>query len=74
MKRSLGLALLAAALAAPAAVAAQVQNFLPVGQMAPDISLTGATRYGVLREPIRLSALRGKTVVLAYFSRARSIG
>jgi peroxiredoxin Q/BCP len=45
-----------------------------VGAMAPDFTLTGATRYGALRDPVRLSDLRGKTVVLAFFYRARTKG
>ena len=45
-----------------------------VGTIAPDFTLTGATRYGVLRDPVRLSDLRGKTVVLAFFYRARTKG
>ena len=45
-----------------------------VGSLAPDFSLAGATRYGVLRDSLRLSDLRGKTVVLAFFYRARTKG
>ncbi len=45
-----------------------------VGTIAPDFALTGATRYGVLRDPVRLSDLRGKTVVLAFFYKARTKG
>ena len=47
---------------------------LEVGAVAPDFALTGATRYGVLREPIKLSDFKGKTVVLAFFFRARTRG
>ena len=47
---------------------------LEVGVEAPDFELPGATRYGVLREPVQLSDFRGKTVVLAFFYRARSRG
>ncbi|HXE58348.1 MAG TPA: hypothetical protein VNK43_10130 [Gemmatimonadales bacterium] len=47
---------------------------LPVGAPAPDFALTGATRYGVLREPIRLADFRDKTVVIAFFFRARTKG
>lgn len=47
---------------------------LEVGTVAPDFTLSGATRYGVLREPIRLSDFKGKTVVLAFFFRARTRG
>ena len=42
--------------------------------MAPDFALPGATRYGRLRDPVRLSDFRGKTVVLAFFYRARTKG
>ena len=45
-----------------------------VGTTAPDFSLPGATRYGLLRDPVRLSDFRGKTVVLAFFYRARTKG
>ena len=45
-----------------------------VGAMAPDFQLPGATRYGLLRDPVRLSDHRGKTVVLAFFYRARTKG
>jgi peroxiredoxin Q/BCP len=45
-----------------------------VGTMAPDFNLPGATRYGVLRDPVKLSDFRGKTVVLAFFYRARTKG
>lgn len=42
--------------------------------MAPDFAIPGATRYGTLAQPIRLSDLRGQTVVLAFFPRARTRG
>jgi peroxiredoxin Q/BCP len=78
MKRVVALALLAGALtAAPAAAQANPappQNFLPVGTMAPDVTLTGATRYGVLQNPVKLSDFRGEPVVLAFFFRARTRG
>lgn len=81
MKRVIALFLLAGALtAAPAAAQATAappapeQHFLPVGSMAPDITLTGATRYGVIQQPIKLSAFRGEPVVLAFFFRARTRG
>ena len=45
-----------------------------VGAQAPDFALPGATRYGVLRDSVRLSDFRGKTVVLAFFYRARTKG
>ena len=46
----------------------------PVGAMAPDFTLPAATRYGVLRDSIKLSDYRGKTVVLAFFFKARTKG
>ena len=47
---------------------------LEVGALAPDFVLPGATRFGVLQQPVRLSDYRGKTVVLAFFYRARTRG
>ncbi len=47
---------------------------LTVGSAAPDFSLPGATRYGLLKKPVTLSDYRGQTVVLAFFYRARSKG
>ena len=47
---------------------------LAVGSVAPDFTLSGATRYGVLRAPIHLSDFKGKTVVLAFFYKARTRG
>ena len=76
MRRLTVLGLLAAVMAmgVPAAGCAQEQDFMAVGEMAPDISLTGATRYGVLPGEIKLSDFRGDTVVLAFFFRARTPG
>jgi peroxiredoxin Q/BCP len=42
--------------------------------MAPDFTLPGATRFGLLKEPIKLSNFRGQTVVLAFFPKARTKG
>jgi len=56
------------------AAAAQEVKPLEIGAVAPDFALPGATRYGVLKEPIKLSDFRGKTVVLAFFFRARTKG
>jgi hypothetical protein len=47
---------------------------LAVGAVAPDFSLSGATRYGLLRSPVRLSDYRGQTVVLSFFYKARTKG
>ena len=45
-----------------------------VGSVAPDFALPGATRYGVLRDSVRLSDFRGRTVVLGFFYKARTKG
>ena len=79
MRARLFVPLLAGAAAVSAASAARAQQIaqyplLKVGQMAPDFTLPGATRYGVLRGPVHLSAFRGKTVVLAFFLKARTPG
>ena len=81
MKRSQWLAAGLLALAAPGARAQQTPAApvrqtppLEVGAVAPDFLLPGSTRYGVLRDPVRLSDYRGKTVVLAFFFRSRSRG
>ena len=47
---------------------------LQVGAVAPDFALPGATRYGLLKNPVRLSDYKGKTVVLAFFFKARTRG
>jgi hypothetical protein len=68
---------LAAPLAAqqPSAAAAPPSTPTPaVGDMAPDFAIRGATRFGVLRDAMRLSDFRGQTVVLALFVRARTRG
>jgi hypothetical protein len=64
---------------APAAQQAPAPQSAPpkppfVGDMAPDFSLAGATRYGLLKSPVKLSDYRGKTVVLAFFVQARTKG
>ncbi len=78
MRRPLALALLAGALslAGPQPGAAQdaTADLIEVGAMAPDFALPGATRYGVLADPVRLSDFRGNTVVLAFFFRVRTPG
>ena len=69
-----GAALVAAAPLARAQQPAAQLPTLEVGQAAPDFALTGATRFGVLKDPVRLSSFRGKTVVLAFFFKARTRG
>ena len=73
MRRFAALFLLAGVLGlgAPAETDAQL---LEVGEMAPDFELPGATRFGVLQDPVRLSDYRGETVVLAFFFRVRTRG
>ena len=61
-------------LAQPAEAQNEKSTLIAVGEMAPDFSLPGATRYGVLQDPVRLSDLRGEVVVLAFFFRARTRG
>lgn len=79
MSRQLVLAVLLATALAAAAPAGRAQEpaapaALEVGAQAPDFALPGATRYGVLKNPIHLSDFRGKTVVLAFFYKARTKG
>ena len=45
-----------------------------VNDIAPDFTLGGADRYGLLKTPIKLSDYRGRTVVLAFFFKARTKG
>jgi hypothetical protein len=47
---------------------------IAIGTMAPDFELPGATRYGVLRDAVKLSDFNGDAVVLAFFFRARTRG
>jgi cytochrome oxidase Cu insertion factor (SCO1/SenC/PrrC family) len=64
--------------AAPAILAAQKASPaappLEIGAVAPDFTMKGATRYGVLAHPVHLSDFKGKTVVLAFFYKARTSG
>jgi peroxiredoxin Q/BCP len=65
-------------LAASGSLSAQATPRQPsgpdVGQPAPDFALTGATRYGVLRDPVKLADFKGQTVVIAFFFKARTRG
>jgi peroxiredoxin Q/BCP len=78
-------AFLVAAVVIPCSLAgAQVTSTTPagpqpdvgpkVGEMAPDFEFTGITRYGKLAVSQKLSDLRGQTVVLAFFPKARTRG
>lgn len=71
----LGLAALLGGAAGAAAQAAPAgPTPLTPGTVAPDFTLRGATRYGLLGAPVHLSDFRGKTVVLAFFYKARTKG
>ena len=58
----------------PAPAARPPETGPKVGEMAPDFTLPGATRYGRLSDPVNLSSYRGSTVVLAFFVKARTRG
>ena len=79
MRRAIALTAIALTFAATAnaqqpAAAAPRTPVPAVGSVAPDFTLPGATRYGLLAKPASLSDYRGKTVVLAFFFRARTRG
>ena len=74
MHRILLPALAAAVLGTAAPVATQEPELIAVGETAPDFELPGATRYGSLENPVRLSDFRGNTVVLAFFFKVRTRG
>jgi cytochrome oxidase Cu insertion factor (SCO1/SenC/PrrC family) len=58
-----------------AAVAAPAVALGPaVNDVAPNFTLPGATRYGLLKTPVSLADYRGRTVVLAFFFQARTKG
>jgi thioredoxin-dependent peroxiredoxin len=68
----------AGALAAAALVAMAAGRLLAqspkVGDVAPDFTLKGSTKDGLLPKPIHLADFRGQTVVLAFFPKARTKG
>jgi hypothetical protein len=75
--RSLSFAANLAALAALLSAQQSPRDATPplaIGAVAPDFAMKGATRYGVLAQPIHLSDFKGKTVVLAFFYKARTSG
>jgi hypothetical protein len=65
---------LAVALAAQQPAATEDPKPLEIGAVAPDFALPGATRYGLLQNRVHLSDFKGKTVVLAFFFKARTRG
>ena len=64
----------AAQVAAASAAPAPGANGPAVGSVAPDFTIPGGTRYGLLKNPVKLSDNRGQTVVLAFFYQARTKG
>jgi peroxiredoxin Q/BCP len=64
----------AALLLARPAVNLHAQTMPKVGDIAPDFTLAGATKNGLTEKPIHLSDLKGQTVVLAFFPKARTKG
>ena len=70
------LALLALALALPAAARAQgaTDGGPKIGDLAPDFTLPASTKNGIRPTPVNLRALRGQTVVLAFFPKVRTGG
>jgi len=71
-------ALVVASISAAGVAGAQAATATPAGpavnDLAPDFSLVGADRYGLLKTPVKLSDYRGRTVVLAFFFQARTKG
>lgn len=68
-------------LAAACAIAPSIRAQAPepasgpaVGAEAPDFTLPGGTRYGLLKDKVHLADYRGQTVVLAFFYQARTKG
>lgn len=70
----LGVTLLGLGLVPAATAQEDAPRLLEVGETAPDFELEGATRFGILETPVRLSDFRGQTVVLAFFFRVRTKG
>ena len=64
-----------AAVALVAAAASQLRAQMPkVGDVAPDFTLKGSTKDGLLAKPVHLADLKGQVVVLAFFPKARTKG
>jgi peroxiredoxin Q/BCP len=68
---AIGLAVTALVAAAAGRLLAQTPK---VGDLAPDFTLKGSTKDGLLPKPIHLADFRGQTVVLAFFPKARTKG
>jgi len=69
-----GLVVSASPMRAQATVPGSAATAPDTGVIAPDFTLPGSTRFGLLKEPIKLSNFRGQTVVLAFFPKARTKG
>ena len=66
--------LLLATAAVASAASAQGTTPLTVGTPAPDFVAPEATAAGVSAKPFRLSEQKGRTVVIAFFYKARTKG
>jgi len=73
ISRTIVTALTVTALVAVAAGRLRAQS-PKVGDTAPDFTLKGSTKDGLLPKPIHLADFRGQTVVLAFFPKARTKG
>jgi peroxiredoxin len=67
------IAALTLALGLAACMRAGAQAPVEVGSKAPDFTLPSATAAGI-QKPVHLADLRGRTVVLAFFYKARTPG
>ena len=75
LARYTGMALaLSATVAGAQAAPAQAEPGPKVGDIAPDFTLSGATKAGVLASPVSLAKLKGQTVIIAFFPKARTTG
>jgi cytochrome oxidase Cu insertion factor (SCO1/SenC/PrrC family) len=74
LRLTLALASTPLALAAQQSPSPGASTPLEVGAVAPDFTMKGATRYGVLTQSVHLTDFKGKTVVLAFFYKARTSG
>ena len=59
---------------AATATAAAAPAPVPIGAVAPAFSLAAVTRYGPLARPVTSADFLGKTLVIAFFYRARTKG
>jgi peroxiredoxin Q/BCP len=73
ISRGMAAALVVTALVAMTASRLRAQE-PKVGDMAPDFTLKGSTKDGLLPKPIHLAELRGQVVVLAFFPKSRTKG